>query len=306
MATRSDRKEHMDLIAQALELNFTYVEAVLKDSPVVHWIMDRMREEHVVKDRIREGADFTKEKSIADRLWGGKTWREYVLSSFDDKDTEFVVEGTNPDVMFNFPAWPPYAPLACYLSHLKTWHTALKNDDDDVLILEDDIDAEFSLVERWKEMTRSLADSEEGWDIIYLGWILGDERVNKPTFHPGLRKSNRPMATHAYSLSRRGLRRLNGHVHNLPNLFSQPVDHDLPFKFLTTNDSMGALQGYSATPPIIIPFVELGSDIGGGASENWGGLLADSTVERIAEFKGHPIPKKSQEDILKMWSIEDM
>ncbi|CED82299.1 Lysyl hydrolase/glycosyltransferase family 25 [Phaffia rhodozyma] len=306
MATRPDRKEHMELIAHALELNFTYIDAVLKDSPVVHWIMERMREELVVKDLTREGAYSPMQQSMADRLWDGKTWREYVLSSFDSNSTEFLLEGTNPDVQFDYPLWPPEAPLACYLSHLKTWHTALKNDDDDILILEDDIDAEFSLVERWREMTRSLAEEAEGWDIVYLGWILGQERVNKPTFHPGLRKSNHPMGTHAYSLSRRGLRRLNGLVHDLPNLFSAPVDHELPFKYVAQHYNMGTLQSFSATPAIIIPFSELGTDIGGCASKDWGGILADSTVERIAACKGHPLPKKNPVDIWMMQSVEDM
>ncbi|CED84713.1 Glycosyl transferase, family 25 [Phaffia rhodozyma] len=306
MASRTDRREHMELVAQALQLNFTYVEAVLKDSPAVDFIMERLWEESVLQDRIRNGETSAIRESEHPKLYGEQTWREHVLSSFDKPNTVFPLNGTYENIYFDFPAWPPQAPLACYLSHLKTWNLALQNDDDSVLILEDDIDAEFSLVNRWQEMTRSLADTEDGWDIVYLGWILGEERVHKPTFHPGLRKSNRPMGTHAYSLSRKGLRRLNGHVHNLPDLFTSPIDHDLPTKYIRINDSMGALQSYSATPPIIIPFVALGSDIGGDASERWGGILADSTVERIRAFQGHPVPKKDPKLIWEMWSTEDM
>ena len=40
-----------------------------------------------------------------------------------------------------------------------------------MLVLEDDIDVEFGLVERWRDMKRALEAREEGWDMVYLGHI---------------------------------------------------------------------------------------------------------------------------------------
>lgn len=70
--------------------------------------------------------------------------------------------------------------------------TAIDSGAQNVLILEDDVDAEFNLVDKWKEMRRGLDKRGNGWDMVYLGFIWGDEKVFKPTFHPGLRQTNGP------------------------------------------------------------------------------------------------------------------
>lgn len=70
--------------------------------------------------------------------------------------------------------------------------TAIDSGAQNVLILEDDVDAEFNLVDKWKEMRRGLDKRENGWDLVYLGFIWGDEKVFKPTFQPGLRQTNGP------------------------------------------------------------------------------------------------------------------
>jgi len=43
---------------------------------------------------------------------------------------------------------------------------AIKNEDETFLVLEDDVDVEFMLVKRWKEIGRALDGREEGWDMV--------------------------------------------------------------------------------------------------------------------------------------------
>lgn len=49
------------------------------------------------------------------------------------------------------------------------------------------------MVAKWEEMSRALNKRENGWDAVYVGFICADERTHLPTFHPGLRRSYRPL-----------------------------------------------------------------------------------------------------------------
>jgi len=52
------------------------------------------------------------------------------------------------------------------LSHLSVLELAIRNGDESLLVLEDDVDVEFGLVERWVEIERALEGREEGWDMV--------------------------------------------------------------------------------------------------------------------------------------------
>ena len=187
---------------------------------------------------------------------------------------------------------PAAGATACTLSHLSILLSAMHNPTPlrHILVLEDDIDAEFSLVSRWNEMKRGLEAREEGWDMVYLGHQDNYEGWKKPVFHPGLRKTHNPYGTQGYALSARGMQRLYHYLSTAPLLFLRPIDHELAWGVMhAAHYNYPAEEGFefkawSAVPPLVAGGDgTLGSDIDGGGGYEWGALLGDSTRARIAE-----------------------
>ena len=91
---------------------------------------------------------------------------------------------------------------ACFQSHRQALQTALNDDLQTILILEDDCVFSTDFVVRSVEFFRNLP---EDWE---LAWFGGHHLANPIFMKPGIVRSTSIDRTHAYALNRRGMERL--------------------------------------------------------------------------------------------------
>jgi hypothetical protein len=99
-----------------------------------------------------------------------------------------------------------------------------------------------------------------------------------------LHQSSVPLCLHAYALSNKGARTLLSLLNNPWTAYQTAVDTAVPSFVM-----FGLLNSFSVEPPLIIQRKDGPSDIQAGIGSKWRGLLADSTVERIAKSEGEPV-----------------
>ncbi|CAG8572404.1 22576_t:CDS:1 [Dentiscutata erythropus] len=135
---------------------------------------------------------------------------------------------------------------ACYLSHYSTLELIVKNEYENALILEDDIDIELNITDIMAEVHQNLPYD---WDMLYLGHCAGRQSEyfeTDLTVHV-LHKTGKPECTHAYAVSAKGAKKLlekldiNNPTHN--------IDEDIS-SLIMANE----ITSYSIVPYIIIQF----------------------------------------------------
>jgi GR25 family glycosyltransferase involved in LPS biosynthesis len=120
-----------------------------------------------------------------------------------------------------------YGMIGCWLSHFGIWNNIVKNNETNVLVLEDDaypIDNFNNLIKKlWPQVPND-------WDIIYLGcsgsceknrlitnfYTITTGQKNKYIYKNGKKLNNvyipgTPLTTHAYMISNKGARKLLQH-----------------------------------------------------------------------------------------------
>ncbi|OCH94166.1 hypothetical protein OBBRIDRAFT_748132 [Obba rivulosa] len=256
----------MERLRQALDLQWTYIDAVHSDDPAVSNIVTRVR--------LDRSEDTTHTPS---RLPGLESNRDDQAMEFDPLTcaTRNYITGrpwapSTPTYMVLSPA-----KVACWYSHLQILRfiTADAEAEDDVtVILEDDIDMEHDIRERLKTVWGALPPQ---WDIVFLGHCWSNEStypavptpdasMGEPadyttptTLHP----SFAPKCTHAYALSRTGARRLLLHLRHPHFAYSRAYDQALAWLVLS-----GRLKAFSVVPSVVVQRKVDGSDIDAGRS----------------------------------------
>ena len=227
---RADRRARMERIREALGLEWEYVFATQGDDPAMIRVMEQLR---AVRANTTE-ADFEWPpntlpdigETVAFPMTGGETWH------LDPSDSRAPPQLPDPPMFDNRPQLMAYggeyrapvggtglgmipARVATFYSHMSLLrriadapyanHTAL--------IMEDDVDIEFSITRRLARIFGSGAIPHD-WDMLYLGHCpsenpLGGES-HSPTVSgaPEIRPSWDPYCTHAYAVSRDGARRM--------------------------------------------------------------------------------------------------
>ncbi|CAG8676941.1 11349_t:CDS:1, partial [Dentiscutata heterogama] len=137
---------------------------------------------------------------------------------------------------------------ACYLSHYRTYKLIEERGYESALILEDDIDIELNIASIMTDIHQIVPSD---WEILYLGFCSnwegwGDPIEDKNNISPSykLYNSKMPYCTHAYALSRAGIRKL---LERLTEELKNPIDLELV-------DMVGKkyLNAYTIMPPLIV------------------------------------------------------
>lgn len=103
--------------------------------------------------------------------------------------------------------------IGCWLSHAKLWEHIVKNNENNVLVLEDD----SYPTERFDNLSQLWKEIPEDWDMVYFGCygscekgilfnLKNNQVISKNVIRPVI-----PIGTHAYLLSNRGARKLLEH-----------------------------------------------------------------------------------------------
>ena len=97
--------------------------------------------------------------------------------------------------------------LACYLSHLMVYNIFLKSNYDYCIIFEDDLDTNLSPNKLNTELNNNINYMPNDIDILFLGYCY--EYCDKIVkINPYMGKSIKPLCTHAYLLSKPGVKKL--------------------------------------------------------------------------------------------------
>ncbi|KAG9097532.1 hypothetical protein FRC06_007459 [Ceratobasidium sp. 370] len=164
--------------------------------------------------------------------------------------------------------------VSCWYSHYQVMRSIADGPDDTVIVLEDDVDMEFDLEKRLRDMWPALP---KDWDIVMLGHCQSHEWSKPKLKHaPALHRSTHTMCTHAYAISKQGARKMVRFLRSDLFAYSRPIDHTfihLNYHDLTIN--------FSILPTVVLQTKDNPSDVEGGT----GGLktewLVDSAMERV-------------------------
>jgi hypothetical protein len=203
---RTDRRVQMDLLKDALRLDWTYIGACEANASAVTTIL---RQVHVLRHqlvslRMPEISAFDWPRDMEDMIYswgdlrpfGADLWTLPSMHNLSDlaADAEMVdpyvfthapsakalatsdppplacTSGNNVSAAFS-PNLPLYrhltaAKVACWYSHLQTIRDIANGKHEAALVLEDDVDIERDVKGRLRALWDALPDD---WDIVYLG-----------------------------------------------------------------------------------------------------------------------------------------
>jgi len=97
--------------------------------------------------------------------------------------------------------------IGCGLSHNAVWAYAFRNGADRVSVFEDDIASYIGQEELDRRVEVAMGAMDEDWDILYLGKCI-DKCEQYVKVSDGLYRTKRPMCTHAYIISARGMSKM--------------------------------------------------------------------------------------------------
>ncbi|KAJ4489889.1 hypothetical protein J3R30DRAFT_3399373 [Lentinula aciculospora] len=208
-------------------------------------------------------------------LWQDETWR---------KSREALV---NPAFVRNNMEKSQHltlAAIACTDSHMRVIREIIRRKLDSAIVLEDDIDIEFS-IDRILQHERTFLPPT--WDILYLGHCWSATETVQPLIDPKatyLRQTRHTLCSHAYAVSLRGAYKIARFLRSPDFAYSRPIDH--LFKDLI---QMHYLESYTFVPALVVQSKEEESQIRPGQTNSaWkdmsGEWLVDSTRERIAMY----------------------
>ena len=186
-------------LADALGLEFTFVDATDKEEGVIAWIGERVAEVRKLKAEIIANATGmrveeiggggvtspwllsteTKElelPSLKKNEYNGRDWVAYLaaMKSFDLIPTPgFDVAAALYDPLEkNSRRQVVPAVIATYYSHTRLMLSIAAQGLESALVLEDDVDLEWDLERAWANVERRLPSD---WDISFLGSCWGSE-----------------------------------------------------------------------------------------------------------------------------------
>ncbi|KAJ1311656.1 hypothetical protein OPQ81_010131 [Rhizoctonia solani] len=294
LARRKDRREHMETLVRAMDIDVVWHDALDMHSKIVTDILERVR-------WVRAQSRIGHESEVPDPQGLHFEWLPDVGSDGpvplrDGSDWWFVPGEIKPLPLPPSPdARPPVlrtsgedvllpnepitrAQVSCWYSHYQVLLKIARGEDQVAIVLEDDIDMEWDLEKRLRGMWPYLP---KNWDIVMLGHCMSDENENPPVRgHPHLHPSKHVLCTHAYAISRSGARRLVRYLRTPLFAFSRPIDHAIQHF-----NHHKILNIYSVEPAVVIQTKDTVSDIvdgTGGAQTEW---LADSALQRVAYFQ---------------------
>ncbi|KAF8587145.1 hypothetical protein K439DRAFT_1630994 [Ramaria rubella] len=295
LASRTDRRQDMSIIEQAMDLEFTWHDATDSHSSDVSDIIERIRwwrNEHRVNDSVPKadpspfifkwaddiamsGADLG--RAGAD-LWPGSAVDSALppLPPIPTPDTRPPTLDAYGEIGDNFgtQALRP-AQISCWHSHYQVLRRIAEGEDEVAIVLEDDVDMEWDLERRLRRMWGALP---EDWDVVMLGHCHSQEWT-KPalkgttTLHP----ATHTLCTHAYAVNRRSAQHIVRRLRSEPFAYSRTIDHAMQHLSMYHH-----VKVFSVYPPVVIQTYESESDITPGRSKERGEWVEDSVRERIA------------------------
>ncbi|KAG9127376.1 hypothetical protein FRC07_014540 [Ceratobasidium sp. 392] len=298
LARRADRRAHMAKLMEAMDLDFEYYDALDMHDELVTTIFERVRWARA-QSRIGHEHEVTNPQGLKfewlpDVGSGGpvppRAGVDYwFMRSGDPQGLKPLPPPPSPDTR------PPLlrtagedellpnevitrAQVSCWYSHYEVLLKVARGEDEVAIILEDDIDMEWDLEKRMRQMWPHLP---KGWDIVMLGHCFSDENTKPPVRGtPHLHPSTHVLCTHAYAVSRTGARRMIRYLRTPLFAFSRPIDH--AFQHFNWHKILNV---YSVEPAVVIQTKDTLSDIvsgTGGEQDEW---LADSAMERVAYYE---------------------
>ena len=163
--------------------------------------------------------------------------------------------------------------IGCWLSHYGIWLNIIRNNEDNVLVLEDDA---FPAADYKQRINKVLAEIPKDYDLVYFGCIgtcevsgnnfykiLDGEKGNEVVYQDNKKLENIvkpafPLATHAYMISQKGAKKL------LNNEKIKKVLYHIDFTLsnVVYNDKDSNFKVFAVLPPLINQgFDSNGSDI---------------------------------------------
>ncbi|CAE7151318.1 unnamed protein product [Rhizoctonia solani] len=195
------------------------------------------------------------------------------LPKIPDPDTRVPV---NHAWALNYSMTTPLslAAISCWYSHYQVLRSVADGPDEAVVVFEDDIDMEFDLEKRLREMWRALPVD---WDVVMLGHCQSHEWNHpKLKYTPALHRSTHTMCTHAYVVSKRGARKLVRFLRSELFAYSRPIDHT----FINLGERE-LIKIYSVLPTVVLQTKDNPSDIVPGTGGLKTEFLVDSVLERV-------------------------
>ncbi|CAE6398845.1 unnamed protein product [Rhizoctonia solani] len=294
---RTDRREHMERIRRAMGLEFQWSNAIDLSDPRIAEIMERVRwareesrkgVESLIPDLSFVWSDEVENmlgRGIPDEpigfehadIWSLHDDPRYAqlppLPKVPDPDTRPPVThmaGFN----ITMPTPVSLAAISCWYSHYQVLRSVADGPDEAVIVLEDDIDMEFDLEKRLREMWPALPAD---WDVVMLGHCQSHEWGHPKLKHtPALHRSTHTMCTHAYAVSKRGARKLVRFLRSEHFAYSRPIDHT--FIHLGYHE---LIKIYSVLPAVVLQTKDNPSDIVAGTGGLKTEFLVDSVLERV-------------------------
>ncbi|KAG9104423.1 hypothetical protein FRC06_002658 [Ceratobasidium sp. 370] len=298
LARRVDRRAHMAKLMAAMDLDFEYYDALDLHDDLVTTILERVRWARA-QSRIGHEHEVTNPQGLKFE-WLPDVGSSAPVPPRAGVDYWFVRSG-DPQGLKPLP--PPPSPdtrppllrtagedellsgevitraqVSCWYSHYEVLLKIARGEDEVAIILEDDIDMEWDLERRLRQMWPHLP---KDWDVVMLGHCFSDEN-SKPPVHgtPHLHPSTHVLCTHAYAVSRTGARRMIRYLRTPLFAFSRPIDH--AFQHFNWHKILNV---YSIEPAVVIQTKDTLSDIvsgTGGEQDEW---LADSAMARVAYYE---------------------
>jgi len=285
---RQDRRQAMDKLQAALQLDWEYVPATPKEDGIISRIQERVLD---VRKRIGDETVFSwppDTDGFSASLNGSDFW---TLPIDDPRSSYFESPPPNAVNWMNVPAATkdmtiPKKPRPLTDGRLACWHShvsAIRRLAEELpvggfgLILEDDVDFEWDIE---RKMRGYIAALPEDWDMLLLGHCFSPSRevANRPLRgSPNVHPSHSPLCSHAYALSQVGARKLWAHLRYPLFAYSRAVDAAI--KHLIVSER---LNSFSVSPSVIVQRKDGYTDIGKiDEAKGWKDWLTDSTMERI-------------------------
>ncbi|EGG10632.1 uncharacterized protein MELLADRAFT_103329 [Melampsora larici-populina 98AG31] len=324
------RRQRIQKIGNALELNFTFIDAIEKNSSVIDWIGSKVKEIRNKKRKILS-TQFGKHQS---EIGGMKVGSDWLLRN----EEEVIIKESEEKIKIKLPAlskdwvkelhqhqddlqslYQPkfniqsqlYDPLeskaprqlssgtiSVWYGQTKVMRKMLENQDRSALVLEDDVDLEWDLGQLWSSVLRRLPkdhkNRQEGWEIVYLGHCWGRENSHPQYGHPNLHRSSEPRCLHAYALSHTGVQKILKYLSDPWIAYQTAIDIALP-----TLIKSGFLKNAFSIEPawIIQDKTEFESDVQPlGKGSLWAGYLMDSTWDRVLKYERNGNGKEEEEE----------
>lgn len=210
LPNRADRREQMSLIASALQLNITFIDAMPSTSPLITYIAEQV---HATRQRKAEYLAAVAPRSARGRtdliggMGVGSIWlaregqtglsgqplrlpemHDWVKDLYEAYDAGQEQWTTPTDEHFDIrkALFDPLeriasrqlnaAVLSTWWSHVEAWRVMQRNGDDKALFLEDDVDLEWDLTNMWAGVEEKLP---EDWQTVFAGHCWGREMTCK-------------------------------------------------------------------------------------------------------------------------------